>query len=403
MDKLKQKLDKLVSSKKFTLILSFVGLYLLSTGISLAIFSYLSKGAGPSFVGTGLEDARSKIASLPKTESCPVNGGMFTKVEKDIWEKRRPITAIIENHLDSRPPSGVSKADVVYEAVAEGGITRFLGIFYCGAAAEEVKIAPVRSARVYFINWAAEYGDYPIFMHVGGANDYSGTGDTVKAARALELLETMGWRVPRGNDFDTTYDSGFPVFWRDYERLGREVATEHTMTASLDAAYDQAEKRGFTNKYEGKAWDKGFREWKFEDGKPVSNSDASKISFSFWEDKPEYNVTWKYNKENNNYERTNGGKEHKDLETGNVLTTNNVVILFVKETGSVDRNHHMLYTTIGQGDALIFQNGTVIEGTWEKDSAEDRTIVFDDNGKELSFVKGNIWFEAVPIGNDVDY
>ncbi|RLC31408.1 DUF3048 domain-containing protein, partial [Candidatus Woesebacteria bacterium] len=79
---------------------------------------------------------------------------MFTKIESDIWESRRPIAIIVENHADARPQSGLSKADIVYEAVAEGGITRFLGIYYCGAAAEDVIASPVRSARVYFIDWA---------------------------------------------------------------------------------------------------------------------------------------------------------------------------------------------------------------------------------------------------------
>jgi hypothetical protein len=273
------KLQQLVTSKKFMIALSFIGLYLLSTGGSLVLFSYLRGGPGLDLSAGSLEEARSKInLDLPRTEECPINGGMFTKLERNIWETRRPVAAMIENHAEARPQSGLSKADVVYEAVAEGGITRFLSIFYCGAAAEDVKIAPVRSARIYFVNWAAEYGNFPIFMHVGGANDYSGYGDTVKEARALEYLETLGWRVPKGNDFDTTYDSGFPVFWRNYERLDRPVATEHTMMASLDAAYEQAAKRGFGAKNEGVSWDKTFDTWKFADDSPSADG-VNKISF----------------------------------------------------------------------------------------------------------------------------
>ncbi len=245
------------------LVASLLGLYLLSTGASLAIFSLFGSSVTDqvSFDGNNLEEVRTKIGEgLPKTQECPLNGALFSKPEEAIWQKRRPIAAIIENHADARPQSGLSKADVVYEAVAEGGITRFLAIFYCGAASEDVKIAPVRSARVYFIDWAAGYGKNPIFMHVGGANDFAGTGETAKEVRALELLQTIGWRVPRGNDFDTTYDSAYPVFWRNYERLGREVATEHTMMASLDKAYTEAEKRGFTNKDKnGVSWDINFR------------------------------------------------------------------------------------------------------------------------------------------------
>lgn len=400
------KLSEKLTAKKTTFIATLVGLYLLSTGISWAVFSFIGQSTG---VDSGdVEQTRKKIGEgLPKTEECPINGMYYSEPEREIWEGRRPIAAVIENHHESRPPSGLSKADIVYEAVAEGGITRFLGIFYCGTAAEEVKIAPVRSARVYFVNYATEYGDFPIFMHVGGANDYAGYGDTARDARALELLETLGWRVPRGNDFDTTYDSGFPVFWRNYERLDRDVATEHTMMASLDEAYKQAEKRGFAAKdLEGNSWDAAFKKWAYSDGSASSAPEAANIKFNFWEDgslAEFYEVEWKYDSAINSYVRENGGEPHVDLATGEQIRSTNIVILFAKERTSVDRNHHVLYTTIGTGDALVFQNGGVIEAAWEKESATERTIITDESGDEISFVRGPIWLEILPVGNVVDY
>jgi hypothetical protein len=398
------KLSNFFSSKKFLMIATFLGLYLFSAGGSWAIFSYFGGGSQINLL-SGLGESRSRInLDLPRTETCPINGGMFTKIERNIWEDRRPIAIIVENHADARPQSGLSKADVVYEAVAEGGITRFLGIYYCGAAAEDVKASPVRSARVYFIDWAAEYGLNPIFMHVGGANDFAGFGDTIKLAQALELLETLGWRYPGGNDLDTTYDSGFPIFWRDYERLSKQVATEHTMVASLDAAYEEARDRGFNAEDpDGDMWDDDFVKWKFADDSPVSNPSATDISFEFWSGKSDYDVIWKYDSESNSYLRENDGSKHVDHETGEQLAAKNVVILFVKEKGPVDRNKHMLYTTTGEGDALIFQNGEAIEGTWEKDTRTDRTKFTDEKGKEISFVRGPIWIEAVPAGNTIDY
>jgi len=390
-----------LSTRSATIALSFLGLYLLSSGVSLAIFSFVRKDEAAS---ADIKTGRSRInLDLPKTEDCPLNGGMFTKVEGEIWEARRPVTAMIENHADSRPSSGLSKADVIYEIVAEGGITRFLAVYYCNTAAEEVKIAPVRSARIYFIDYAAEYGDKPIFMHVGGANDFSGSGDTVRDVRALEILEQMGWRTPRGNDFDTTYDSGFPVFWRNYERLDHPVATEHTMMASLDAAYEEAARRGLGAKdKKGVAWDKNFVSWKFIDDKPQTAS-ATDISFGFWDNKSDYDVNWQYDAANNRYLRFNAGVEQIDLEFKQPLFAKNVVILFAKERGPVDRNGHMFYTTVGTGKVLVFQNGSVVEGTWEKDSRQERTKFLDEDGKEISFVRGIIWIEVVPAGNNVSY
>ena len=306
-----KKLKESIASSKLMMVLTFFGLYLLSTGISLAVFSYVNIGPKVAVTGDELDDLRSKIAELPKTEECPVNGAMFTVIERDIWEGRRPIVAMIENHEESRPQSGLSYADVVYETVAEGGITRFAVVFYCDVASDDVNIAPVRSARVYFVDWASEYGNNPIFMHVGGANDYGGTGDTIKAAKALELLETMGWRYAGGNDLDTTYDSGFPVFWRNYERLDRPVATEHTMMASIDAGYEEAKERGFNAKdSDGVAWDEDWENWQFEDGSSSSSPEVDKIKVTFWDNKSDYDVTWKYDGANNQYLRSNGGKSH---------------------------------------------------------------------------------------------
>lgn len=402
------KMDKFLEKipRKFIYIAGFLGLFLLATGSSWIIFSSLDKETDSALVTSNIGGSRSKIApGSPKTEECPINGEKFTKEEKSIWEGRRPIAVVIENHADSRPASGLSRADVVYEAVSEGGITRFLAVYYCGAAAEDVKVAPVRSARIYYINWASEYGEKPIFMHIGGANDYSGTGTTAKDARALEFLEKIGWRIAKGNDFDTTYDSGFPVFWRNYERLGRTVATEHTMMASLDAAYEAAQKRGFTSEDKsGKKWDGSFVKWRFTDDVQSSGVKAEKISFGFWENAPDYEVEWRYDPQSKKYLRFNGGKEHLDHETKSQLSASSVVILFVSEKGPVDANKHMLYTTTGSGKALVFQAGTVTETTWKKDSGPPgRTKFMDKSGKEISFVRGPIWFEAVPLGNQVSY
>ncbi len=148
-------------------------LYLISTGISFAGFSYVKGGftlpGGPSASPTpkGPVSHFRIDPSVPKTEACPLNGQMYAKSERDTWEKRRPLAIMIENHADSRPQSGLSRADIVYEAVAEGGITRFMGIFYCDIAYSQTKVAPVRSARTYFLPWVLEYD--ALYNHVGGA------------------------------------------------------------------------------------------------------------------------------------------------------------------------------------------------------------------------------------------
>lgn len=385
-----------IFKNKLILIIGGLVVYLASAGISYAAFRFLGGPAGlisPVEINNG---SGFKIdQNAPKTEACPLNGSMFTKAERQIWEKRRPLTVMIENHLDSRPQSGLSSADVVYEVVAEGGITRFLAVFYCGAA-QEITIGPVRSARTYFMDFASEYGDYPLYAHVGGANKPG-------PANALGQIGDYGW-LKKGNDMNQ-FSLGFPVFWRDYERIGHEVATEHTMYSTTEKLWEVAQKRGLTNvDEEGNKWNESFTSWSFKDeAKLEARGDVTSVEFSFWENNTNYAVRWEYQKESNQYLRLNAGQIHKDLNNDTQLSAKTVIIQFMKEKGPIDEVKHMLYTTTGTGKALIFQDGQVIEGTWNKEKRQSRTKFTDKSGKEVALNRGPIWMEIIPVGGEVKY
>lgn len=372
-----------------------LGLYLIAAGATYLIFSYVVKGGQKSVSPQNIAQTRGKIdPNAPKTEECPLNGKKFSKAERDIWEKRRPLAVMIENHQEARPQSGLSHADVVYEAVAEGGITRFMGVFYCGASAEEVQVGPVRSARVYFISWASEYSDYPLYAHVGGANK-PGPAD------ALGQINDMGWYLY--NDLNQ-FSIGFPTYWRDYERLGHTVATEHTMYSTTDKLWAVAAQRGITDKDKnGNQWDKSFAKWKFADGQAAASPKASKISFPFWAGYSEYSVSWTYDASSNTYKRENGSQPHMDLDNNQQLSTSNVVLQLTPAKGPIDELKHMLYTTTGTGKALVFQNGNVIEANWSKKDRTGRTVYTDKAGKEIQFVRGQIWIEVLDPATKVQY
>lgn len=341
-----------------------------------------------------LDQKRGKIdASLPKTEVCPLNGAKFTKGEREVWDRRRPLTVMIENHEEARPQSGLSWADVIYETVAEGGITRFLGVFYCGAAAQDVTIGPVRSARVYFMDWASEYASFPLYAHVGGANR-PGPAD------ALGKIAQFGW-LSAGNDLNQ-FAIGFPTFWRDYERIGHPVATEHTMYASTDQLWEIAGERGLTDKdKDGKSWSEKFVPWKFGEGNDGKNVLAA--SFPFWEGQGAYSVKWAWDEAAKGWTRENGDKPHTDLNNKEQLKATTVVIQFTAERSLRDPEKHMLYETTGKGQALVFRNGRVVEGTWQKADRSSRTVFRDKKGIDIEFSPGKIWIEVVPIGTKVDY
>jgi hypothetical protein len=408
-------INKLLATKKSVIIMSFIGLFLISVGVSLLVFKYILPGGAAGLLYEVSKKTKLNV-NLPKTEECPVNGAMFTKAESEIWNTRRPVTAVIENHLDARPESGLSRADIIYEAVAEGGITRFLTVFYCGASAEDVEIAPIRSARVYFINLAAGYGNDPIFLHQGGANNICSTcpggvkpaSQSAPKVNTVTLLEKLGWGGGTdGNNFDGGYNIGYPIVVRNQYRLGGAEASawEHAVVADLTEVWKEAAKRGY--KYEddaGVSWTKGFRKWIFQDGAASSTPKASNIKFDFWASMPGYDVEWRYDSSTNSYKRFNGGTSHVDIEFENIqLSASNVVIMFVDELGPLDTEKHMYYEVTGTGDAIVFQNGEVIKGTWEKAKALDREVFYDTNGDEIKMVRGQSWVELVPSKNKVTY
>ena len=392
-------------------IISLVITFFLSAGLAYAI---VPSGGGSLISPTATVDAEKKgpgfaqFAAEPKTEVCPINGKLYTKSEKALWEARRPILTMIENDIHARPQSGLSYADVVYEAVAEGGITRFMGVFYCGAQGSTAKVGPVRSARIYFVNIAAEYNT-PVYMHVGGGNcsrdEASGQCTSNKKAFALEELAKLGWRKSGGNDFDTTGDTGAPVLYRDYNRLGATVTldTEHTMVGSLPAAWRQADKRGYSNLMpDGKTWLTGFKPWK-NGTVELAGAAASDIKYDYWTNYKDFAVEWKYDPATKEYLRIQGSGPQIDLETGKQISSPNVLIQFAKEEGPLDDHKHMFYTVIGDGTGYYFNGGQAIQIKWKKATQTGRTIYTDLTGKEITFTPGAIWISILPIGNKVVY
>lgn len=382
-------------NKKVTSIVLIIAVYILSAGISYVLFGQsVAKKAIPQKETSNSQYG--KVAfddDLPKTEPCPLNGTLYSKPQREWWEKHRPLGVMIENHVDSRPQSGLSSADVVYEAVAEGGITRFLAVYYCQDAEY---VGPVRSARTYFLDFISEYGDYPLYAHVGGAN-------TPGPANAIGQIEDYGWQSY--NDLNQ-FSVGLPTFKRLDSRLPG-VATEHTVYSNTSKLWEFADaKRKLTNvDKEGNPWDGSFVQYSFKDDVAEGARPATQtITIEFWNGYKDFVVDWTYDRATNIYKRNNGGEPHMDKNNNKQLTAKNVVVLFMDESNAndgYDNNAHLLYKTKGSGKAMIFQDGKRITGTWKKADRTGRTQLFDSSGAAVKFNRGKIWFSVLPTDSDV--
>lgn len=116
-------------------------------------------------------------------------------------------------------------------------------------------------------------------------------------------------------------------------------------------------------------------------------------------------MIWNYDKNKNEYYRINGGKPHLDKNNNKQISAKNIIIVFAKESPANDGypGGHLLYDLIGQGEALIFQNGKVIKGFWQKQKENKQMRFYDQNNQEIKMVRGKIWIEILPLGNKVNY
>lgn len=388
---------------KKSLLVASIAVYLVATGASFAFANTFMGGT----TGTGPGQQPSKFAQLiaplvpkagegkvavandaPKTEACPLNGQMYTKAERDAWETRTPLAVMIENHTDARPQSGLSNADVVYEAVAEGGITRFMAMLYCDVQAQDTILAPIRSARTYFIDWASTYQE-PLYTHVGGAN-LPGPAD------ALGQLNEYKWA---GKNNLNQFSIGFPTFARNYSRItladGKALATEHTMETSTERLWKYAKDNRKITNWAGAS---KFKPWEFKDDSAEKGSNT-KVAYDFWEGYKDFAIEWNYDAATNSYNRVMGGQPHNDLNNDQQIKARNVIVMLTTEKGPIDEAKHMLYGTTGSGKAIVFQDGKAVVGQWQKASRTAPLQFVGSNGKPLALNRGLTWISVLSATN----
>jgi len=395
---------------KQILVLALI-IYVLSAGASYATFTLTAPSGSQKSAqmqadqGTPIEGEGSLLTinpSEPKDQVCPLDGEYYTKAEQKAWSLKRPLAVMIENAPDARPQSGLSSADIVFEVVAEGGITRFMALYYCDVQKFDTTLAPIRSARTYYVNLASGF-NWPLYVHVGGSN-VPGPVDS------LGQLADYGWV---GENDLNQFSIGYPTFIRDYNRVpGKEVATEHTMVTSTEKLWKVGLDRDWTNLAPtrkiskslkpGSDWKDGYAGWSFEDSIPAKGS-TTKISYDFWSGYNEYSVAWEYDSAADTYKRNLADAPHIDSNDGQQITNSTVIVMFTTEKGPLNEKKHMLYEVIGTGEALVFTHGNVTKATWSKKDREAELKWSDAKGNELKLARGPIWISVLGKTSTVAY
>lgn len=306
---------------------------------------------------------RASAVSLPVRVPPVVADPLDGEPVPQALAERRPIGVVIDNHPDARPQRGLSLASRIYEAITEGGITRYLVVF---GARDADQVGPVRSARTQFLDYTLELK--AALAHVGGNSD------------ALDLIAGLHM---------VTLDQ---VRYADaYRRIFRQgVAFEHTVftwTALLRARADRLG-RDAHGSLDTPTWK--------DDVPPDHRPTSQRVTIDF--STREYRVSWVYLPGSNDYQRILAGAPDVDAATGKALSAKVVAIAVVPRTHGRTRIREETWTfaDLGSGKAWVVQDGTVTEGTWHKIARTDRLRFFDQDGSEVAFVRGPQWVEIVP-------
>ncbi|MDN5330982.1 MAG: hypothetical protein PWP45_207 [Tepidanaerobacteraceae bacterium] len=298
------------------------------------------------------EQIPESVAAPPMVKN-PLTGLLMEKER----EGRRPFAIMVENEKSARPQSGLNKADVVYEILTEGGITRFLAI-YLGEDAEE--IGPVRSARPYFIDFAMEYDS--VYVHYGGS------------PQAYSDLKKYG----NIDNIDGIYDN--VTFWRDKTRRA-----PHNAYTSTQNIMKTAEKRGYLRTVK-------LDERDFADEENATFGALREFELDYSRN---YRVKYAYDEEKKSYIRYINDKPHVDRKTGEPIAVKNVIVQFM-DTRVIDSEGRLAIKTTGSGTGYYISDGNCTYINWEKASRFAKTRYTTEDGRELNLNPGNTWIQIMP-------
>jgi hypothetical protein len=299
-------------------------------------------------------DAEVKKIEKPATVAAPITG---RDVSPEI--AARSVTAVmIENSVEARPQAGLYEADMVVEAVAEGGVTRFVTFYQEGQPAS---IGPIRSARPYYVDLARTFD--AAYVHAGGSDD------------ALARISELGIK-----DMSAFENNG------TYIRVSSKAAPHnlYSSTGQLDARKTAL---GYTTS--------AFTSWGHKNETPQTPT-ATAINFAV--SSYAFNPSFNYDAASNSYLRSQAGEAHTDESSGKQLNPKVVIALI---TSKGQNGIYSTYRLTGTGDIRVFQDGIVSEGTWTKESATSQFVFRDKNGLEFKYNKGQAWVTLLGSTSDI--
>ena len=276
-------------------------------------------------------------------------------VEAQAVSTIKPLAIMVGNSFEEiSHQTGLSKADIVYEANVEFPYTRLMAVFLNNCS---TTVGPIRSSRYYFSRIAAEWS--PIYAHCGG--------QILKDER-ITNLDQMRYAYP---------------YWRD-KKIGGWI----NLFADTKKIREKSNQLGNLDKVNLENNFLNFRETNLTGG------DIHKIAIKY---NQKYSVSYEYDINNKIYYRSINDVLYKDSYTSEPLNVSNIIIQYVPVNKILgDKEGRLQIELIGEGVAKLFSGGHFILAKWTKESKNHNTLFYDNMGELLRLNKGQTWIEIVP-------
>lgn len=372
----------LAGVSKRRLVVGVILVAVASAGGGVAAFALLSSsneraaaGPGETPTPTATSATTSPTSTLPPVSPTPtpiVHAGILdgAPLSDAEWAARKdllPLAVMVDNSPGGYPQAGLDRADLVYEAFVEGGITRFMAVYW---RQEAETIFPVRSARTPFVIWASELG--ALYGHAGGAI----TGNDANA-----IGQVYEWGIP---DLDAFVPVSDRAYYRSEDRYAPYNLVGNTIKLRDAAKALQYTKPPTVESWPFKADGEGTAGHPLAGGFEI-NFQGSRYAATV--------IQWHWDPASKSWLRFQSGGAHKDAVSNQQISAKTVVVMRVP-WDVVDFSGHVLYDQFGEGPATVFLDGHMIEGTWKKKDRLARTRFYDNAGREIAFNRGPIWIEV---------
>ena len=295
----------------------------------------------------------------------------------------RPFAVMLNNYEASMPVHGISEADIVYEALTEGGWTRCMGIYSDLASVKNMGC--VRSARRHFVNLAIAYD--AIYVHFGRSTGKVG---------AQEYMEQMGW------DHMDGIDQAYAYFYENEDRLNSGYALDAVHFLVGQRAIDYAKRYDFALERE-EPYDYGMN---FNPENAIAGEGANQVTVWFNEggtpNKWHKYTKFFYDETSNLYRSYQYGKDNVDGNTGEIISYSNVLALHAS-TKKNDTTSHMIIDLEGEGTGYYAYGGKIVSIKWSRDSVYDPFTYTLEDGTPVTFGVGKTYIAIIPTNATVEW